>query len=210
MRFKTILADCPWKFSYWSPEKAHRKVPYEIQEAEWLGSLPVQDVCEEDCVLFMWVTWPNLLHGLRVIEDWGFCYKTLAFIWVKKTHCNLPKMNLGLWSRANSEPCLLATKGSPKRLDKGVNQVLVSGLGEHSEKPEESYQRIERLVDGPYLELFGRRRRDGWTVIGNEIDGLDITESLRMVAEDKELPVIHRGHPSLFDPAIITKQGDRE
>jgi N6-adenosine-specific RNA methylase IME4 len=76
---------------------------------------------------------------------------------------------MGYWTRANTEPCLLATRGSPKRQAKDVHQVIMSPVGPHSRKPEEAQARIERLLTGPYLELFGRRPMKGWTVWGNQI-----------------------------------------
>jgi N6-adenosine-specific RNA methylase IME4 len=78
-------------------------------------------------------------------------------------------MGMGYWTRANTEPCLLATRGKPKRLDAGVRQGIIAPRQEHSRKPDEIHDRIERLVAGPYLELFARRPRAGWTVWGNEV-----------------------------------------
>ena len=75
----------------------------------------------------------------------------------------------GNYSRNNSEPFLLATKGSPTRLNADVHQVIVAPVGEHSAKPDEAYRRMQRLYPGPYLELFARRPRDGWTTWGDEI-----------------------------------------
>ena len=77
-------------------------------------------------------------------------------------------MGLGYWTRANSEPCLLATRGKPKRLNADVRQGIIAPRREHSRKPDEVHGRIERLVAGPYLELFARAERPGWTVWGNE------------------------------------------
>jgi len=196
LKFRTIVADPPWKFdcwskALWSAGNTHdRRIEhhYETQEINWIRSLPVPDVAAEDCVLFLWATWPMLPEALETITAWGFEYKTLGFDWVKKTACNLPRINLGYWTRANTEPCLLATRGKPKRLDKGVAQVIVSGIGEHSEKPEEMYNRVERLVDGPYLEMFHRPRnglfppRPNWTFIGNAVTGRDIAEDIRILA----------------------------
>jgi N6-adenosine-specific RNA methylase IME4 len=201
VKFRAIVADPPWRFESWGvehkPSPAGKGKPvgrrienmYATMEAALLGTLPIHEVCEPDCALFLWISWPMLPQALDVIERWGFTYKTLAFDWVKVNHNKSPYMGLGYWTRANTEPCLLATMGSPKRLDKGVSQVIVSGRGEHSEKPEAMYERIERLVDGPYLELFHRPRnglfppRDGWTFLGNEVDGKDIRDALREVAE---------------------------
>ena len=113
--------------------------------------------------------------ALQVIDAWGFVYKTCAFTWLKGTTLPLfpdepmkDKMGLGHWTRANSEVCLLATRGKPKRMDAGVRQVIQAPLREHSRKPDEVYERVERLVEGPYLELFARRRWPGWEAWGNE------------------------------------------
>ena len=80
---------------------------------------------------------------------------------------------MGYHTRANTEPCLLATRGSPRRLSADIHQVIVAPVAAHSEKPDEAYSRIHRLYPGPFLELFGRKRRDGWTVWGNELDCYD-------------------------------------
>ena len=91
----------------------------------------------------------------------------------------------GHGTRANPEPCLLAKIGSPLRLDEGVHSVIMTPIGAHSEKPDEAYRLMQRLYGGPYLELFARQERDGWTTWGNELpppdvgDGLDIPRFLR-------------------------------
>lgn len=78
-------------------------------------------------------------------------------------------MGCGAWTRANPEPCLIATRGNPRRLNADVHSVIVAPRREHSRKPDEVHDRIERLMPGPYLELFGRQERPGWTVWGNEV-----------------------------------------
>jgi N6-adenosine-specific RNA methylase IME4 len=79
-------------------------------------------------------------------------------------------MKLGFWTRSNSEPCLLATRGKPKRKDAGVRMGVIEQARQHSRKPDCVPSRIERLVAGPYLELFARTKRPGWTVWGNQTD----------------------------------------
>lgn len=203
MRFPVIVADPPWSYKCWSTPTPYDRRDikhgssrvasafYDTQETDWLAKLPVADVAAPDCCLFLWATWPNLLDAIRIIEAWSFTYKTLAFDWVKVSGDGNPLFRLGYWTRANSEPCLLATRGKPKRMDKGVGQVLVSGVGEHSEKPEEMYERIERLVEGPYLELFHRPRnglfppRAGWTFAGLEVDGQDMADALRALGVEE-------------------------
>jgi N6-adenosine-specific RNA methylase IME4 len=191
VKFKSILADPAWEYECWSDGGARRgcaDAHYEVRGADWIASLPVLAVADMDCLLFLWATWPNLPEALSVISRWGFEYKTLAFSWVKANRNGEPRMGLGHWTRANTEPCLLAKRGTPKRMDKAVEQVIVSGLGEHSEKPEAQYERIERLVEGRYLELFHRPRNGlfpphaGWTFLGNEVDGQDIVDALKALA----------------------------
>jgi N6-adenosine-specific RNA methylase IME4 len=79
------------------------------------------------------------------------------------------QIGCGYWTRSNTEPCLLATRGAPKRLNADVRMAIIAPRREHSRKPDEVHDRIERLVAGPYLELFARRPRPGWTVWGNEV-----------------------------------------
>jgi len=103
-----------------------------------------------------------------------FTYKTCAFCWLKADPYRLfaddktPFAGMGYWTRANSEPCLLATRGKPKRLHKDVRQGIIAPRREHSRKPEEVHGRIERLVGGPYLELFARAPRKDWMTWGNQ------------------------------------------
>lgn len=180
--FGAILADPPWSFKAWSGDALPSRVAdahYQTQSMEWIAGLPVGDVAADDCALFLWICWPTLPDALRIIESWGFTYKTCGFCWVKGNSLPLfpddfkDKMGLGYWTRANSEVCLLATKGKPKRLDAGVRQVIQAPLREHSRKPDGVHERIERLVSGPYLELFARESKPGWTVWGNQTTKFD-------------------------------------
>jgi N6-adenosine-specific RNA methylase IME4 len=182
--YRAILADPPWGFKTWSgPEKkvASRGTvaPYRTMEMRDIMSLPVAELAADDCCLFMWFVWPTLPEALEVIEAWGFRYKTCAFAWLKADPYRLfaleedVRMGLGYWTRANSEACLLATRGKPKRRDNTVRQGIISPLREHSRKPDEIHGRIERLVAGPYLELFARQSRPGWTTWGNQATKFD-------------------------------------
>ena len=168
--------------------------------------MTTQDICNikvnrlaaPDCALLLWATFPTLLDAIRVGQAWGFEYKTLGFIWIKRTSTGQHwHTGMGYWTRANAEPCLLFTRGDIKRVSKSVRQlidtysepmplfeeVLVDRIGRHSQKPELFYHRVEQLLgDVPRVELFGRRRRKGWDVMGNEVDGCDICQVLGMVA----------------------------
>lgn len=135
-------------------------------------NLPVKNIASENCVLFLWVTFPTLLDSFKVIEAWGFNYKTVAFVWVKHNK-KAPTLfwGMGFWTRANAEICLLATKGKPKRISAKVHQVIISPIEEHSKKPNEIRKRIVNLIgDLPRIELFARQKTDGWDVWGNEVN----------------------------------------
>jgi N6-adenosine-specific RNA methylase IME4 len=179
--FKAIYADPPWGFKTWSgPEKkvASRGTvaPYQTMEMDDIAALPVADLAADNCCLFMWIVWPTLPKALEIIDAWGFTYKTCAFTWLKADQYRLfaleedVRMGLGYWTRANSEVCLLATRGKPKRRDNSVRQGIIEPIRQHSRKPDCVPARIERLVDGPYLELFSRQQRPGWTAWGNQTD----------------------------------------
>jgi site-specific DNA-methyltransferase (adenine-specific) len=133
--------------------------------------LGVAELAADDCVLFLWATFPQLQEALRVIKAWGFQYKTVAFVWLKQNKSGRGWFfGLGFWTRGNAEICLLATKGKPHRSSNRVHQFLISPLRGHSEKPDEAREKIVELMgDLPKLELFARKKTDGWDVWGNEV-----------------------------------------
>lgn len=112
-----------------------------------------------------------LKEALDVIEAWGFTYKTVAFNWVKQNKNGAGLfMGLGNWTRSNSEICLLAVKGKPKRVSASVHSVILSPLQQHSQKPGEARDRIVELMgDLPRIELFARETAPGWDSWGNEV-----------------------------------------
>jgi N6-adenosine-specific RNA methylase IME4 len=175
--FGAILADPPWAFKTWSGKTAtpHRTANdhYSTMGGADLEALPVASLAAKDCALFMWVVDSHMPDALRLGEAWGFQYKTRALVWVKTTHLGNPMIGMGYWTRKQTEECLLFTRGTPKRLSKGVRQLITAPRREHSRKPDEQYQRIQELVAGPYLELFGRQSRPGWSVWGNETQKFD-------------------------------------
>jgi N6-adenosine-specific RNA methylase IME4 len=177
-KYRLIYADPPWAFKTFS-ETGHARsseAHYDCMDVEGIRSLPVGDLAEKDCVLLLWVRDPMLPAALDVINSWGFQFKTVGFYWAKLNKsapemCFAPEdffTGLGYWTRGNVEQCLLATRGKPARKSKAVRKLIVSPRREHSRKPDEIYDRIERLVDGPYLELFSRTSRQGWESWGAE------------------------------------------
>lgn len=173
-KYSIIYADPPWSYKVWSNKGKGRSAEshYPTMNKSDIQSLPVQDICNKDCVLFLWVTYPCLEEGLELIKKWGFVYKTCAFSWVKMNKKKkTPFVGMGYYTRANNEICLLATKGKPlKRKSKSVQQVIMSEIEEHSKKPDIVRNRIIDLFgDMPRIELFARQHADGWDCWGNEV-----------------------------------------
>lgn len=171
-RYGAILADPPWSYKNWSEPKGHRNASshYSCMSIEDIKALPVNHVAAQDCALFLWVTDPLLPAGLEVMAAWGFAFKTVAFTWAKRSRTDTAwHMGCGYWTRANPEMCLMGTRGQPRRRSCSVRQLVVAPVRQHSRKPVEIHQGIEKLVDGPYLELFARDSRPGWDCGGNEV-----------------------------------------
>jgi N6-adenosine-specific RNA methylase IME4 len=183
-KYKAIYADPPWRFNNFSVKGEGRNAVshYDCLTLPELKKLNIERYADKDCALFLWVTDPMLDQGLEIIKSWGFTFKTVAFYWVKTNKKsdlnNLSEekdffTGLGYWTRANCEQCLLATKGNPRRVGKDVKRLLIDKRREHSRKPDQIYDRIERLVKGPYLELFARNTKKGWDSWGNQVGLFD-------------------------------------
>lgn len=180
--YGAILADPPWAFRTFSGTNVtpHRCAEdhYRTMSASDLRALPVHELAARDCALFMWIVDSHVEEAIELGRAWGFTPKTIAFIWLKEgvngRQLDIfdgesdPIMSMGYWTRKQSEQCLLFTRGKPKRLSKGVRQVIRDRRREHSRKPDETFTRIEQLVGGPYAELFARQQRPGWDVWGNQ------------------------------------------
>ena len=143
---------------------------YHTMKTKDIYDLPVQDIAADDCLLFMWATFPNLEVALETIRRWGFQYKTAAFVWVKRNRKSPGWFwGLGNWTRANPEVCLLATKGKPIRASRSVHSIIDAPIGRHSEKPAETRDRIAALAGGgAMIELFARQAAPGWDAWGDE------------------------------------------
>lgn len=209
MKFRTILLDPPWPYD----RKAGQGVAerqYSLMTWRDLADLRpyLHAAAAPDCAIFVWTTAPLLMEQTDTVRLWGFRYVTKAFCWVKtKRPSHAIFHGIGSYTASNTEDVWLLSNGTPQRQAAGVSQVVptvdtegvVAPMGRHSRKPEAIQDRIERLFAGPYLEVFARRRRAGWTCIGNELDGLDIRESLARVAAGKPLPVVA---PSVESPVM--------
>lgn len=186
--FKVILADPPWTYLTRSDKGRERSPEYNVMSLDDIKALPVKQLAAKDCVLFMWIIDSHLALAMDVVKAWGFTYKTVGFYWEKLNQDGSPFTGMGFWTRANPEQCwygldteseepghqwLLSTTGNPKRIGKDVPRLIRSPRREHSRKPDELFPRIERLCPGPYVELFSRESRPGWSHWGDEAGRFD-------------------------------------
>lgn len=170
--YQIIYADPPWNYRDQCRAGNRGAVfKYPTMKLPQIKALPVRHISADNCVLFMWATAPMLPEGLAVIDAWGFKYKTVGFTWVKTTSKGNLAVGMGHYTRANAEFCLIGVRGSPKRVDSGVQSAIISPRRKHSQKPDEIMDRIVRLYGNvPRIELFARERVDGWDAWGNEIE----------------------------------------
>ena len=172
--FGTILADPPWRFMNRTGKVApeHRRLSrYETMTTSQIADLPVRDLAASDSHLYLWVPNALILEGLKVMRRWGFTYKT-NIVWYKTRKDGGPDgRGVGFYFRNVTEILLFGIRGTNNRtLKPGRTQtnILVSRKREHSRKPEQQYPLIERCSPGPFLEMFARHYRAGWTHFGNE------------------------------------------
>ena len=183
-KYNIIYADPAWEYDDPCLHRGGALRHYQTMSVENIKALPIKEITADDCVLFMWGTFPKQKEAMEVIEAWGFNYKTLGFLWIKtnkRKNINqfsfLPEDNfdsfwgMGRWTRSNAEPCFLATKGKPQRQNADVHSLIYAPIDKHSKKPEETRERIIRLMgDIPRIELFARQKADGWEAWGNEVE----------------------------------------
>jgi N6-adenosine-specific RNA methylase IME4 len=189
-KYRAIVVDPPWHFkartalqmSNWTSRRDAEK-HYAVMGVDDIAALPVRTLADPaGCHLFLWTTGPCLPLAFDVMKSWGFKYSSVAFTWIKFKRSHDPNqlrilptaesdlhVGLGLTTRKNAEFCLLGRRGNCKRASKKVREVILSPVREHSRKPDEAYRRVMEYCAGPYVELFARSVRAGWTVWGDEV-----------------------------------------
>jgi len=175
-KYNIIYADPPW--SYRDKRDKHPRLcggasaHYNTMTVEEIKNLPVNKLADDNCMLFIWVTFPNLQEGLDVIKTWGFTYKTLGFSWIKTNKKNgKPFFGIGYYTKSNCEVCLIGVKGKPIVVSNKVSSVIIAPREEHSKKPDIVRDKIVELCgDLPRIELFARQKAEGWDVWGNEVE----------------------------------------
>lgn len=174
-KYKVIYADPPWK-SLWSLGKnpghfcPERHYPTMTTDEICTMKDTIKKIADKNCALLMWVTMPCLPDAIKVLNSWGFKYKTCAFSWVKTRKDGEPLAGMGSYTKSNIEICVLAMRGHMKAVNKTVRQVIMAPRTRHSEKPADTRDRIVQLFgDVPRIELFARQTVPGWDCWGNEV-----------------------------------------
>ena len=160
-KYKTILADPPWDIQQKGKSRGAIK-HYNLMTLDRIKAIPISDLAEENAHCWLWVTNATLEAGFDVLRAWGFTPRSI-YTWVK------PRLGLGVYLRNCTEHLLLGTRGKAPIQFKGQMNWGFMPLQDHSHKPEEVYDIIERCSEGNYLELFARRPRHGWDIWGNEV-----------------------------------------
>lgn len=177
--YKTILADPPWRFTNRTGKVApeHKRLNrYDTLSLEEIMEIPVSLIANESSHLYLWVPNALLPEGLAVMKAWGFHYKS-NIVWHKVRKDGGPDgRGVGFYFRNTTEIVLFGIRGRMRTLQPGRSQVNIirTQKQEHSRKPDELYEIIEKCSPGPYLEIFARGKRSGWDVFGNQADDYNI------------------------------------
>jgi N6-adenosine-specific RNA methylase IME4 len=166
-RFKVICADPPWKFGDKLGARGAEK-NYSCLTVNQICDFPLPPL-SRNCYLILWRVSAMVEEAYRVVRAWGFVPKS-EIVWEKLTVTGQPFFGMGRHVRAAHETAIIAVRGSPKPKARNVRSRFAAPVGRHSAKPEAFYDLMETFACGPYVELFARRQRPGWTCLGNEIE----------------------------------------
>lgn len=184
-KYDVIYADPAWKYGSkelygdktkeGKRENRFRKLErmYDTMNLDDIKQLPVKNMIGKNAACFLWVTDSHLKEGIDVLESWGFKYKTIAFVWVKKTNKGNNYVNFAPWTLKSSEICLLGIRGTMGKLktNNTVRQLIEAERTKHSKKPKEARERIEQIfADVNRIELFARENHFSWDAWGNEVE----------------------------------------
>lgn len=179
--FRFAAIDPPWHFASNSSDKPGRNAlrHYKTMRLPEIAALPVGELLAPNSLVGLWITGPLLVTGahLPIFKSWGVKPNAMGFVWIK-LNPNAASLFIlvkdlamggGFTTRKNAEFCVFGSRGRSIRQNAAVHEVIVSPRREHSRKPIEFFERVEKYTDGPYLEMFARQQRKGWTCWGNEV-----------------------------------------
>ena len=175
-KYNIIYADPLWDYGntknhkgkFWGIADRH----YSVLKIEEIISLPIKDIADKNCYLFIWVTSPFIEKVFKIIKSWSFKYSTIAFVWIKMKNdmSAIRKDGLGKYTISNAEYCLIARSGKYWRKARNIHQIIQEPKTTHSKKPDIVRDKIVELCgDLPRIELFARERVKGWDVWGDEV-----------------------------------------
>lgn len=168
MSYSVIVADPPWSFNDKLPGLGRgAQKHYKVMSLSDIKNF-VLPVIASNAYLFLWRVASQVEESYQVVRAWGFTAKS-ELIWLKRTKNDKRWFGMGHHVRAEHEVCIIAVKGSPKPRVRNIRSTFEAKAGKHSQKPEEFFDIIEELCYGPYVELFARRQRSGWTCLGDQI-----------------------------------------
>lgn len=183
-KYQIIYADPPWQYRNMGNIQATANSHYNTMSQKDIESLPVSQIADDNSILFLWATFPKLQEALDTIKAWGFEYKTSGFTWIKKNKNGGNFFGVGWYTKSNAEVCLIGARGRSPKNSNSVSSIIESVREGHSKKPAIVRDKIvEFCGDLPRIELFARESVEGWDVLGNGIDGVDIRESLNVIIE---------------------------
>lgn len=166
---RVLVADPPWPFRDRLPGNGRGAAKhYRLLALSAIAGFPILPI-DDDAYLFLWRVSSMVEEAYQVCRTWGFTPKT-ELVWVKQTALGKRWFGMGHHLRAEHETAIVAVRGNPKPLSRAIRSVLFAKAGRHSAKPDEFYELVERFSPGPYLELFARRHRSGWTCLGDELE----------------------------------------
>lgn len=205
--FRKIYADPPWGWRTWNAldKIPHRgaEAPYQPMRKQDLEALPVSSLAANHCLLAMWTVSSHLDQAIDLMRAWHFTFRSIGFIWVKVDKAGKPRMSLGRWTRQEAEICILGARGRPPRRPKpigtGVRQVIMAQRREHSRKPDQVRAGLDRLVEGPGLELFSRESAPGWAAWGNEVGKFDGVHTAAATSSEAARPDAENSGACLAD-----------
>jgi len=170
-KYKIIYADPPWAYKNMGNIQATANSHYNTMSNNDICNLPIKQITNDNCILFLWATFPKIQEALNVITAWGFEYKTVGFTWVKTNiKNNKPFFGVGWYTKSNAEICLIGVKGKAPKISNSISSIVIEPRGKHSEKPNEVRKRIVKFCGNiSKIELFARQKFNGWDVWGNEV-----------------------------------------
>lgn len=180
-KYQIIYADPPWEYRNMGNIQAAANSHYPTMKQKDIEALPVANLADENCILFLWATFPKLQEALDTIKAWGFEYKTVGFVWIKKNKNGGNFFGVGWYTKSNTEICLIGVKGKAPKISNKVSQIIEAPIQGHSKKPDITRDKIiEFCGDLPRIELFARNDGsknlfnnnplDGWDKFGNEVE----------------------------------------